>query len=387
MVDKQKNATSWITQSVSRRRVLKLGAGTSAAALMTALSGFPELANAAESSAAGCQAGKIEPVLNMLGWADYISPKNIKAWEKMTGSKLDFDTFQSNDAMFSVLSLSRGHSKYDVGMNTDFMIRLLITKKIINKLCKSRIPNLAHVDPRFLGLSFDPHNNYTVPKTWGSEGFIYDKSKITRKMETWGDFVEAMKNEASGKVALLNDPLAIAPLFWKEDVSWNTTNKAELKRVSKEVLSLAPHIRTFNTYPGQEISSGAVILAQNWNGYARLTMESAKNPNLTFVFPKPKSELWLDNYHMPIGGQHPNAGYSWLNYILDPKRAALEIIYTGYASPILGVHKYLPADVANSSLIFPSAEVVKRGERTQRNETYAERIKIFNEYKAAAAVS
>lgn len=305
----------------------------------------------------------------------------------MTGSRFVFDAYSSNDEMLSKLELAAGHSGYDLGMNTDFMIRLLINKKLIQKIDKSRIPHLSNVDPNFLGRPFDPHNDYTVPKTWGSEGFLYDKSKIKRKMVSWGDFIEAAKNEASGKVALLDDPLSIAPLFWKDDVSWNTKDTAEINRVANEVNDLAPHIRTFNTYPAQDIASGAVILAQNWNGYARLAMKSAKNPNLAFVFPEPKSELWLDSYHMPVGGKHPNAAYSWLEFILDPMRAAKEIEYTGYVSPVLGAKKYLSPDIANDPLIFPSEAVVKRGERTVRNETYAQRINIFTQFKAAAAVS
>ena len=376
MNDQRSNASALFARPISRRSLLKLGAG--AASLTAGLSLFPE---------ASFAANKIEKQLNVMGWSEYISPKNIKAWEKMTGARFVFDAYSSNDEMLSKLELAGGHSGYDLGMNTDFMIRLLINKKLIQKIDKKRIPNLANVDPNFLGRPFDPHNDYTVPKTWGSEGFIYDKSKIKRKMVSWGDFIEAAKNEASGKVALLDDPLSIAPLFWKDDVSWNTKDTKEINRVAKEVNDLAPHIRTFNTYPAQDIASGAVILAQNWNGYARLAMQSAKNPNLEFVFPEPKSELWLDSYHMPTGGKHPNAAYSWLEFILDPKRAAKEIEYTGYVSPVIGAKKYLPADIANDPLIFPSEAVVKRGERTVRNETYAQRISIFTQFKAAAAVA
>lgn len=362
-------------RGISRRRVLQLGTGLGSAVLFTASPGILRRSSAQE----------IEKELDMLGWAEYISPQNISLWEEQTGAKFVFDAYSSNDEMLSKLQLASGESGYDVGMNTDFMIQLLINRELIEKIDKSQIPNLKNVDPDFLNRSFDPENQHTVPKSWGSEGFVYDKSKIQHEMRTWGDFLDAAKNEASGKVALLDDPLAIAPLFWKDDISWNTTDQAALERVAKEVEDLAPHIRTFDTYPMQSITDGSVILAQNWNGYVRLAMQSAKNPNLVFVYPEPRSELWLDSYHMPTGGQHPNTAYSWLNFILDPQRAAEEISYTGYASPVLGVEEFLPADVANDPLVFPSREVVARGERTERNETYDQRIEIFTKFKAAAA--
>ncbi len=184
---------------------------------------------------------------------------------------------------------------------------------------------------------------------------------------------------------MLDDPLAIAPFLWKDDNSWNTTDEALLNRAAKESEELAPHIRTFNTYPMQDVSNGTVKLAQNWNGYSRLMIQSAKNPNLKFSYLGPRTELWLDSYHMPTGGSHLNAAYDWLNFILDPKRAAEEIKYTGYAHPVLGVKDYLSSEVASDPLIFPSREVVARGELTQRNESYDHRLAIFTKFKVAAA--
>ena len=331
-------------------------------------------------------AQQVQGPLNMLGWAEYVSPANIEAWEEMTGTRLIYDAYSSNDEMLSKLQLAGGASGYDIGMNTDFMIPLLINRELIHELDKSRLRSLANIDPDFLGRDFDPENNYTVPKSWGSQGYIYDREVIQREMRSWSDFVDAVKNEASGMVSLLDDPLAIAPLMWKDGESWNSTDEAVLDRVEKEVEELAPHIRTFNTYPMQDVANGTVKLAQNWNGYCRLIMQSANNPNLVFDYGAPKTELWLDSYHMPAGGEHADAAYSWLNFILEPERAAEEISYTGYASPVPGAREFLPEDVANDPLIFPAREVILRGERTQRNESYDRRIAIFTKFKAASAL-
>lgn len=360
---------------LTRRGVLQMGAGMGATALLSTGPGIFRAGNAQE----------VEGRLNMLGWAEYVSPKNIEGWEKGTGARLIYDAYSSNDEMLSKLQLGAGESGYDVGMNTDFMIPLLINRELIERLDRSRIPNLDNVDPDFLGRDFDPENDYTVPKSWGSQGFVYDKSLITREMSTWNDFLDAVKNEASGMVSLLDDPLAIAPLMWKDNISWNTTDEEILERVDKELEELAPHVRTFNTYPMQDVANGTVKLAQNWNGFSRLIMQSAENANLTFAYGAPKTELWLDSYHMPAGGGHPNAAYHWLNFILDPERAAEEISYTGYASPIPGSKEFLPPEVAQDPLIFPAREVVLRGERTLRNESYDRRIEIFTKFKAAAA--
>lgn len=361
----------------SRRTILGMGAATIAAPALFAGITTPRIARAED----------VERMLNIMGWSEYISPDNVSAWEERTGSRFIFDGYSSNDEMLSKLQLSGGQSGYDVGMNTDFMIPLLISRGLIQKIDKSLIPNFEHLGAGFIGREFDPENEYTIPKTWGSQGYVYDKSVITRPLTSWSDFLDAARNEASGHVSLLDDPLAIAPFMWKDGISWNTTDEAVLDRVEAEALEMAPHIRTFNTYPQQDVASGTVKLAQNWNGYSNLIIEATGNPDLVFEFGGPITELWLDSYHMPVGGSHPRAAHDWINYVLDPEVSARETSYTGYATGVPGSAEFLPEEVAKNPVVFPSDEVVSRGELTQRNKSYDRRIAIFTKFKAAAAVA
>ena len=50
----------------------------------------------------------------------------------------------------------------------------------------------------------------------------------------------------------------------------------------------------------------------NENGNAKQAIDSSKNPNLVFVYPEPKSELWLDSYHIPTGAKSIKAAHSWI---------------------------------------------------------------------------
>jgi spermidine/putrescine transport system substrate-binding protein len=327
----------------------------------------------------------VEPQLSMMGWADYVSPDDIKNWEATNNSKLVYDNYASNDEMYSKLQLAQGNSGYDLGMNTDFMIKLLIDKNLIQKLDKSLIANIGNIRPEFAHPGFDPDNAYTVPKSTGSEGFIYDKTVVTRPMKSWGDFLDAIQNEASGRASLLDDPLAIAPIFWSKGLSWNTTEESALKDAEAMVETLAKHIKTFNSYPVQDVASGTVVLAQCWNGNARQAIDASKNENLVFIYPEPKSELWLDSYHLPTGGKNLKAAHSWINFVLDSVVAAKETTYTGFLSPVSGIEAHLDPKVAADPLIFPPADALKRGERTERNETYDRRVAILTKFKAAAA--
>ena len=142
----------------------------------------------------------MEGQLSMMGWADYISPDNIAAWEQANSSKLVYDNYASNDEMYSKLQLAQGNSGYDLGMNTDFMIKLLIDQKLIQKIDQSLVPNIDKIRPDIIHPDFDPENAYTVPKSTGSEGFIYDKSIITRPMKSWGDFSRQSRTRRAARL-------------------------------------------------------------------------------------------------------------------------------------------------------------------------------------------
>lgn len=43
---------------------------------------------------------QVEAQVSMMGWADYIAPENIEAWETANNSKLVFDNYASNDEMY-----------------------------------------------------------------------------------------------------------------------------------------------------------------------------------------------------------------------------------------------------------------------------------------------
>jgi spermidine/putrescine transport system substrate-binding protein len=323
--------------------------------------------------------------LHVMGWADYISPANIETWQKEAAASLTFDAYASNDEMYSRLKLARNGSGYDLGMNTDFMIPLLIRDGLISKLDKSRLKSLGSLFPPLANLDFDPGNEYTVPKCWGSQGFVYDSSLITRKMETWSDFLAAAREEASGQVSLLDDTLAIAPFFWEKGISWNVKDASALRDARAAVEAVAPHIRLFSSYPVQEIASGTVKLAQCWNGNARRALTAANNPNLKFVYAGPISEYWIDSFHLPAGGANADIAHAFLEFFLQPKAAAEEIRFTGFQAPVSGADRFLVPEVTSDPLIFTPQAVLDRAERTVRNETYDQRIQILASLKAAAA--
>ncbi len=143
--------------------------------------------------------GKLESSLSMYSWGDYDAPEVLSAFTKQLGPRLTVDSFGSNEELIAKLVAAKGTGGYDIIVPTGAFIPQMVENKLLMKLNKGLIPNLKHMDPAFLGRSWDPGNDHSICKAWGTTGFVYDKTAITRDLVTWNDFLDAAQNEASGK--------------------------------------------------------------------------------------------------------------------------------------------------------------------------------------------
>src|SRR5438105_12563810 len=92
-----------------------LGAG---AGMLVAGSLDAEQALAASARAAAAASG----TLNIYSWPNYFSTKNLKAFTKQTGVKLNISTYESNDALFAKLNTAGGAS-FDIVVPTSGWIQ------------------------------------------------------------------------------------------------------------------------------------------------------------------------------------------------------------------------------------------------------------------------
>ena len=121
---------------------------------------------------------------------EYLSDEVVEQFEYEYGVKVYVTTFDSNESMYTKLL---GGTVYDLLIPSDYMIERLISEKMIQKLDKSKIPNMSAIDEAVLNMEFDPNNDYSVPYFWGNAGICYDTTQIDAEdveSEGW----EVMRN-------------------------------------------------------------------------------------------------------------------------------------------------------------------------------------------------
>jgi putrescine transport system substrate-binding protein len=123
-----------------------------------------------------------EKVLNIYNWPDYIPDGMIAAFEKETGIKVNYDTFETNEALHA--KLVAGNTGYDIVVPGTVFAKPQIAGGLLQPLDKSKVPNLANLEPAIMNTltKADPDNNYLVPWAWGFTTVGINKARVDKAL-------------------------------------------------------------------------------------------------------------------------------------------------------------------------------------------------------------
>lgn len=294
-------------------------------------------------------------VLNIYNWGAYIDPDLITKFEKQTGYKVNYDTFDSNEAMLT--KIQQGGTSYDITVPSEYTVQKMRDLGLLRKLDLEKIPSMKYYDKHFLNLPFDPHNAYSVPYFWGTLGITYnDKYVKPNQVQTWNDLWSSRFRNDIMLTDDARDVFGFALLSMNKSV--NTTNTSDLLAAKGKLAALMPNVKAIaadeiKMYMAQDQAALAV-------GYSGDASEMiAENKHLHYVIPKDGTNLWFDNLVIPKNAKHVDAAYAFINFINQPKNAAQNAEYIGYSTPNAGAKKILPKSVTDQKNFYPTDEMMK----------------------------
>ena len=391
---------------ISRRRFMTIAAlgGASAAlaacgggnataaptaAASSAASAAPSAAPAASASEAPSAAAASFPppedALYMFNWSDYFADDNKTAFETKFNSSDHLRHLRRRTRSSSPSSRPAARASTTSPSRPPSSRRRWPTPASSPKLDKSRLPNLAKVNERFLTLPFDPNDDYIVPKDWGTTGIIY-RGSVKEPVTSWKDFFDLAKGKYSGKTLIVNSPgdVFVAPLrLHGFDV--NTTDSGELEIARQELLALRPHLQSIDsdTYP-DTLRNGDAVLALAWNGTAYLMQQEADYKDTGYTIPSEGTIYWVDTWVLLDQAPHPNAAYAFLNWIQEPDIQVTESLYAGYASCNDDAKALLPPEFVNNPAVYvPDEQLANLSVSTDQSGN-KQRADIWAEFLAAS---
>ena len=273
------------------------------------------------------------PVVNVCSWGEYIDTDLITQFEEETGIRVNYQTVESNETLYSLLK--SGGADYDVVVPSDYMIAKLIEEDMLEELDYGNIPNFSLIDDRFKHLSYDPENLYTVPYTWGTLGIIYNANMVDEEITSWSALYD---DKYAGNVLLINnsrDALGIALCYLGYSV--NTTDEAEI-REAYQVIADANRRGVFQGKVMDEVfqkmEGGNAAIATYYAGdYLSMLDNQADGVDLRYVIPVEGANWFVDAMCVLKDAPHYDEAMAWINFIASTEANLANMDYIWYASP------------------------------------------------------
>jgi spermidine/putrescine transport system substrate-binding protein len=294
--------------------------------------------------------------LTIYNWGDYVDPELLERFEEETGIKVIYQTFDSNEAMMT--KIGQGGTTFDVSIPSEYAISKMKEEGLLLKLDHSKLPNLKYIDPRFMNLSFDPDNAYSIPYFWGTVGIVFNPELVgDLTFTSWNDlWDDSLRNQ----ILLLDGAREVMGMGLNSlGYSLNDTDEAHLQEAKAKLLQMTPNVKAI---VGDEIK---MLLANEeaavglvWSGDASEIMD--ENDKLDYIVPEEGSNLWFDNMVIPKTARNIEGAHQFINFMLDPEVAAQNAEYVGYSTPNDAALALLPEDIATDERFYPNEELTGR---------------------------
>jgi len=307
--------------------------------------------------------------LRLYNWADYIGENTLADFEKATGIKVIYDTFDAYETVQA--KLLTGHSGYDLVVLNASLAPPLIKAGVFQPLNKKLLPGWANLDDKVLQdmQGFDAGMQYSAPYTWGSNGITYNVDKIRERMPDAPIGSLAMifdpkivSRFADCGVTLVDAPTEVIPLALKYlGRDPRSAAPADLKAAQELLLSVRPYIRKFDSVNYlTSLPNGDVCMAMTWSGDYATAMARAEEAklkiNLAYFIPREGSLIWFDNLYIPADAPHVANAHKFLDFLMKPQVMADVTDYIHYANSNAAATPLLEADVRNNPAIYPDEE-------------------------------
>jgi spermidine/putrescine transport system substrate-binding protein len=276
---------------------------------------------------AGCRRRPAGGEVNIYSWSDYIASDTVAGFERETGVRVNYETFESTEEMFA--KILAGGARWDVVFPNSTYIGPMARRGLIEELDHGRLPGLGNLEARFRNPVWDPGNRHSVPYMWGVSGFVFNRRKLPRAA-AWGELWDPA---LSRKITMLDDPSEVLGVCLKKlGYSINSVEPRELEAARAEAMRQKPLLRAYiNAEVKPQLIAGDVWAAQLWSGDARQAM--AENPDLQYCYPAEGWAAFCDVMVILKGSRSRDAAYRWAEYLLRPEVAASIARETLFASP------------------------------------------------------
>ena len=342
---------------------------------------------------------QVQRTLNIYNWSDYIGDDTIANFEKETGIKVHYDTFDANETLHA--KLVAGHSGYDIVVPSTNWAAAQIAGGLLQKIDHRRIASYGNIDPFLLQTSakVDPGNQYLVPWLWGiaTVGINVDRVKaalgdLPMPDNAWDLIFKpayAQRLQSCG-ISLLDSGDEVFPTALHYlGLPAYSKSPADYAAASKLLSTIRPYVGLFSSSGYiNELADGSICVALGWNGDLASAATRAKEANngehVEVLLPPTGGVMFIDMMAIPADAKHLDEIYAWMSYIYRPDVQAAIVNKVRYANPVRAADALIhPEILANKSVFIPSEQRSKLiSTEPIDNDTRRMRTRLYTRFKA-----
>ncbi|WP_263770698.1 extracellular solute-binding protein [Propionivibrio soli] len=326
-------------------------------------------APATSAPVAAAPANAEEKVLNIYNWADYISSNMVADFEKETGIKVNYQTFENNEGLHA--KLVAGNSGFDLVVPGAVFAKSQIDGGLLMKLDKSKISNYGNLDSAIMSklASVDAGNEYLVPWAWSYTTVGINKAKVTKALgstpmpeNAWDlvfnpTYTEKLK---SCGIAYLDSPTeVIPPAMHYLGKNAYSNDPADHKAAGEMLAKVRPHIRLFTSTMIDDLAGGKACVALGWAGDMNIArsraIENKSDNQIEVLLPKTGGLIFFDSLAIPKDAKHPNNAHAFIDYFLRPEVSASLTNELSYATANKASIAKVKPEIAENRTVFVDA--------------------------------
>lgn len=383
-----------IERRMTRRTFLVgTGAGISALALAAcapaASSTAPSAAQSAGASAgtassAPSASANLGDTLNLATWPNYHNQEVLDAFTAQTGVAINVGVYGSTEEMEA--KIRAGNSGIDVVVPSNYAIEGWVRDSLIEPIDYALLPSFVIDDwnPLFMDQAFDPGNEYSIPKNWGTTGIAFRSSKVSPDVTTWKQFFEVAGTTYEGKTLIVDHQISsFGSAAVAMGYSLNTIDPTEMAAVEAMLTALKPKLFAISSDVQPPLRALDTWLSVAWTGDG--VQVGRDNPDARYLVATDGGELWIDSFTVAADAPHRDAAYAFLDYITQPEQAAAETEFCLFPHANDQATALVSEEVRTNPVIYPPADSLANLEYAV-NATYnsPERAETWARIKASS---
>ncbi|NGO71465.1 polyamine ABC transporter substrate-binding protein [Streptomyces boncukensis] len=365
--------------AMSRRRLLR-AASLAAGGTALAACGIPPAQGDKGRSAERRDPdhSRTEKVLDFANWPLYIDVDEddkkkrptLDRFQRESGIKVKYvEDINDNSEFYGKIKpqLAAGRNAgRDLVVLADWMAGRMIRQGWAQRLDPARMPHaVTNLEDRFRTAAHDPGRQYSYP--WAGTACVVAYNKKATQGKRVASVSQLLEDDAlKGRVSMLTEmtdtvgltmlDMGIDPMTFSDDDFDRVVARIQ-KAVDRKQL------RRFsgNDYM-DELNSGDIAACLAWAG--DVVQLKQDNEDVEFAVPERGYLFGTDDLLVPVKARHRTNAEKLIDFYYRPREAAELAAWINYICPVTGAQaemKKIDAELAADPLIFPDAEMIKKG--------------------------